>query len=294
MYSALSEEQKTANLDNIIVRKMDVTSDESVHSCISDILHETGDKIDIIINNAGYGIAGCLESVSIEDAQKVFNVNVWGVVRVLQSVLPSMRSRKNGHIINISSTSGVRGIPCMEYYSGSKFALEGIADSMRYSLAAYNISVTQVNPGPVRTKFTDTFGDISKGGRGTRHVEGEEQINHPNPLPHLSYLNSLTTMMIDSLNRRMASPEAQSSESVAHVIVHLAIIKLNSNRIEDVPFTMGTNSNSQAVIEQVKRNPTGWGGMYGKLLMSIPPIPKPPTLHKNQHNREEDEGRDEL
>ena len=128
---------------------------------------------------------------------------MWGAVRVMQAVLPTMRFHKNGHVINISSTSGIRGIPCMEYYSGSKFALEGIADSLRYSLSVYNIAVTQINAGPVRTKFTDTFGDVGKGGKGTRPVLHSED----------NYLQDLTDKMIASLNRRMESPEAQDSDA---------------------------------------------------------------------------------
>ena len=77
-------------------------------------------------------------------------------------VLPHMRKARKGYVINISSTSGIRGIPCMEFYTGSKFALEGITDSMRYSLSPYNIAVTNINAGPVRTSFTDRFGFSDK------------------------------------------------------------------------------------------------------------------------------------
>ena len=148
--------------DNLVVAEMDVTSDESVQNLVDRIIAEEG-HIDVVINNAGYGMAGSLEVVTIEEAKQVFEVNVWGVVRVLQAVLPHMRKQRFGHAIQISSTSGIRGIPCMEYYTGSKFALEGITDSMRYTLAPFNISVTNVNAGPVKTKFTDTFGVQTKG-----------------------------------------------------------------------------------------------------------------------------------
>ena len=107
--------EDTHGINNIIVKPMDVTSEASVNNCVSEILEDTNNIIDIVINNAGYGIAGCLEGVSVEEAQQLFDVNVWGPVRVLQAALPYMRKRNSGHIINISSTSGVRGIPCMEY-----------------------------------------------------------------------------------------------------------------------------------------------------------------------------------
>jgi short-subunit dehydrogenase len=277
----LSESQSQANLDNIIVKQMDVTSDQSVERCIGDILREESGRIDILVNNAGYGLAGCLEHVTITEAQKLFDVNVWGAVRAMQAILPSMRKRMRGHVINVSSTSGIRGIPCMEYYSGSKFALEGIADSMRYSMSAYNISVTMVNPGPVRTKFTETFGVGAKGGLGTRAVPGEVALPADGSASdaeiataeRANYLSTLNKMVVASLNRRLSSAEAQDSEDTAIVIVHLAVMRLDSRRIEDIPFSMGTSKDSQAVLEAVKKQPTGWGGMYGNLLKSVPPLP---------------------
>ena len=268
--ASMSAEQEGAHLENIVVMAMDVTDEASVRSCVEGVLEAEG-AIDVVVNNAGYGIAACLEGATVTEAQRLFDVNVWGAVRVLQAVLPSMRKRKSGHVINVSSTSGVRGIPCMEYYTGSKFALEGIADSMRYSLAAYDISITQVNPGPVRTAFTDTFGAVEKGGRGTRPIPGEGRPTAEEP--HLSYLTDLTQMVVDRLNHRMQTDEAQGSEDVAKIIVHLAVIKKDTSRLEDVPFSIGTNAASQAVLEAVKKQPTGWGGMYHNLLGSMPKLP---------------------
>lgn len=133
---------------NVAVTQLDVTSDDSVTRAVNLIL-QTDTKIDIVVNNAGYGLVGTLETVHIEEAKKMFDVNVWGVVRVLQAVLPSMRHNRQGHVIAVSSTSGIRATTANEFYAGSKFALEGISEAMRYSLAAFNISVTNVNPGPV-------------------------------------------------------------------------------------------------------------------------------------------------
>ena len=99
---------------------MDVTSDESVAACVAKVMNDNnGRPVDIVINNAGYGVAGYLESVHINEAKDVFDVNVWGAVRVLQALLPGMRKKGGGYVINISSTSGIRGIPCFEYYTGT-------------------------------------------------------------------------------------------------------------------------------------------------------------------------------
>jgi NAD(P)-dependent dehydrogenase (short-subunit alcohol dehydrogenase family) len=259
--------------DNLVVAEMDVTSDESVESTVARVIAEDG-HIDIVVNNAGYGMAGCLEVVTIEEAKKVFDVNVWGVVRVLQAVLPHMRAQKSGHAIQISSTSGIRGIPCMEYYTGSKFALEGITDSMRYSLAPFNISVTNINAGPVKTAFTEKFGVQDKGGRGTRAVTHDET----------GYLQAMTQRMIAGLNVRIE--QGQSSEELANLIVNVASMKLKAKRLTDIPFNIGSNYDSQSLLAEIRKFPTGWGGVYNDILGSIPPLvvlPPPAAAEDSVH-----------
>lgn len=130
-----------------------MTSDESVASLMLEIENREKRGVDILINNAGIGVAGCLELVSVQQAKDAFEVNVWGPVRMMQAVLPYMRKQRYGYVINLSATSGIRGVPCFEYYVGSKFALEGISDSLRYSMAPYNISVTNVHASVVKTLF---------------------------------------------------------------------------------------------------------------------------------------------
>lgn len=249
-----------ASQENLNFGQLDVTSDESVEHLIQEILAKEG-KIDVVINNAGFGLAGSLEVVKIDEAKDLFDVNVWGVVRVLHAVLPSMRSRKSGYIINISSTSGIRGIPCMEYYTGSKFALEGITDSMRYSLAPYNIFVTNVNAGPVKTPFVERFGYSEVGGRGSRIF------------PKDKFLQDFTNRMIAGLQYRLRSPEAQSGEDIARLISNLLHMKSAATRITDVPFNIGSSLDSQRLLEEVKRNPTGWGGIYNEIMKNIPSLP---------------------
>lgn len=263
---------KLTELPNLRIISLDVTSDDSVESAVTKIIQEDG-KIDVVINNAGYGVAGALETVSIEEAKQLFEVNVWGVVRVLQAVLPHMRSRRNGYVINISSTSGMRGIPCFEFYTGSKFAVEGITDSMRYSLSAYNISVTNVNAGPVKTSFTDRFGSTELGGKGTRPLSA---------LGDASYLQKYTDGMIAGLNYRMQSKEAQTAEDVATLLVNLAHMKNRAKRITDVPFNIGSNRDSQSILEDVRKNPTGWGGIYSEILERVPALPPKTAAASNR------------
>ncbi len=257
----------------LVVIGMDVKSPQSVESAVQRIIEVDG-RIDVVINNAGYGVAGCLEMVKIEEALDLFDVNVWGAVRVIQAVLPHMRKRRFGHIINISSTSGIRGIPCMDVYTGSKFALEGMMDSLRYSISPFNISITNVNAGPIKTKFVEKM--QASEGRGSRDLIDDETFD---------YFHVITSGMISGLNHRLHSAEAQSSEEFAHVLVNIVNLKLASKRITDVPFNIGSNRESQSLLEQVKKLPTGWGGLYNEILQIMPPVKE--TLHSISSQKEE-------
>lgn len=272
--SPFAEQLNNVNA-NIAVTALDVTSEESVNNAIDQIIAEEG-KIDVLINNAGYGLAGCLETVHIDEAKALFDVNVWGVVRATQKVLPFMRNKRFGHIINISSTSGIRGIPCFEMYTASKFALEGMMDSMRYTLAAFNISVTNLNAGPVRTGFTDRFGNADIGGKGTRVIADDSG----------EYLHQFTDRIVAGLNYRMQSAEAQTSEEIGQLLVNLVALKLSSKRITDVPFNIGSNRDSQKMLEELKKYPTGWGGLYNDILKNIPPVPEREESHLEQKREE--------
>lgn len=248
--------------ETLRIGTLDVTSEESVAALVDRVIKEEG-RIDILVNNAGFGLSGYLETVHVDEAKALFEVNVWGVVRMLHATLPHMRKARRGYVINISSTSGMRGIPCFDFYTSSKFALEGMTDSMRYALAPFNISVTNLNAGPVVTKFTDRFGNAETGGRGTRDL-----------IDTTGYLDGLNEYMVLALNQRMASAEAQTAQSVGVIVHHLALRKFvdGRGRITDVPFNMGTSPESQKVIEDVRVNPTGWGGAYTRLLANLPPM----------------------
>lgn len=248
---------------NLKVAAMDVTNEDSVQAAVRKIVEEDG-AIDVVINNAGFGMAGNVEVVKVEEAQELFNVNVWGVVRVLQAVLPVMRTRRWGYIINISSTSGIRGIPALDFYTSSKFALEGMTDSLRYSVAAYNVSITNLNAGPVKTPFADRFGASDIGGRGTREVEDKDE-----------YLQTLTDRMIAGLKHRLQGSEGQPVEAIGHLLGNLIMLRINAKRLTDVPFNIGSNHDSQHLLEEIRVNPTGWGGVYSEIFKSLPPLPTP-------------------
>src|SRR5690349_7889041 len=120
---------------------LDVRNDDSVTTCVKSVLDKAG-HIGVLINNAGYELSGALEETSLEEARSQFDTNFFGVVRMIKAVLPSMRERRQGRIINVGSFSGVSAIPFMGMYSASKFALEGYSDALRMEVAPFNIHVS--------------------------------------------------------------------------------------------------------------------------------------------------------
>ena len=134
---------------------MDVTDEQSVTTAVAQVINAEG-KIDVLINNAGMGIGGALENFSSEETQKQFDVNFFGMARVVRMVLPYMRARKSGKIVNVSSVGGLMGLPFQGHYSAAKFAVEGYSEALSIEVKPFKIQVVVVNPGDFRTGFTSS------------------------------------------------------------------------------------------------------------------------------------------
>lgn len=132
---------------------LDVTNDVSVEQAVTAVLKKAP-HIDVLVNNAGMGIAGSIEETTIEEAKRQFEVNFFGVMRLCQQVIPLMRAQGNGRIINISSLAGTIGLPFQGLYSASKFAMEGLSEALRLEVVAFGIQVILIQPGDFRTRFT--------------------------------------------------------------------------------------------------------------------------------------------
>jgi NAD(P)-dependent dehydrogenase (short-subunit alcohol dehydrogenase family) len=132
---------------------MDVDNDTAVLDGVAGVAAREG-RIDALVAAAGWGVAGAAEYTTIAEAKAQFETNFWGCVRAVQAVLPYMRAQRSGRIVLISSIGGVIGIPFQAYYSASKFALEGFAESMAYEVAPFGVHVTLVQPGNIATDFT--------------------------------------------------------------------------------------------------------------------------------------------
>ena len=133
---------------------LDVTDDADVERVVDRVLDEEG-AIDCLVNNAGYGRFGPIEDVPVADVHDQFDVNVYGPHRLARAVLPSMRRERDGTIINVSSVLGRLSMPGTGVYAGSKHALEAMSDALRNELAEYDVDVVVVEPGPVRTAFSE-------------------------------------------------------------------------------------------------------------------------------------------
>jgi NAD(P)-dependent dehydrogenase (short-subunit alcohol dehydrogenase family) len=133
---------------------MDVTNDASVRDAVAGVIAREG-RIDIVVNNAGIGIAGAVEDTSVEEAREQFEVNFFGALRVCRAVLPVLRKQRASYIVNIGSIGGLIAIPYQGLYSASKFALEGLTESLRLELRQFGVRVVLIEPGDCRTGFTD-------------------------------------------------------------------------------------------------------------------------------------------
>ncbi|MPS48013.1 oxidoreductase [Methylobacillus sp.] len=137
---------------NAVGRVLDVTDFDAISGVVAEIEADVG-PIDVLVNNAGYGHEGVLEESPLTEMRRQFDVNVFGAVAVTKAVLPYMRSRRRGHILNITSMGGFITMPGIAYYCGSKFALEGISEVLGMEVKPFGIHVTAVAPGSFRTDW---------------------------------------------------------------------------------------------------------------------------------------------
>ncbi|MHA4806759.1 oxidoreductase [Flavitalea flava] len=138
--------------EQLLARAADVTAPETIERVVSETLKKFG-TVDVLVNNAGYGVFGSAEETSMAQIRQQMEVNFFGVVAVTQVLLPLMRKQRSGQIFNISSAGGFVGFPGAAFYSASKFAIEGLSESLRAELSSLGIKVTIVEPGAFRTSF---------------------------------------------------------------------------------------------------------------------------------------------
>lgn len=176
----------------VVPLKMDVTDEASMQSAVQTLLDAEG-RIDVLINNAGYGYFGAVENVSMEDAKRQLEVNVFGLARLCQLVLPTMRQQGKGRIINTSSVAGKSVLYYGGWYHVSKYSVEALSDAMRMELKPFGIDVVMIEPGAIQTAWGTIAADhLAESSRGTvyektaqrmadnmRKIYTEGHISHP-------------------------------------------------------------------------------------------------------------------
>jgi short-subunit dehydrogenase len=154
-YTVFGGSRKPLNagtIPGVEVLPLDVCSDESVKVCMDTLLTKAA-HLDVLVNNAGYALRGALEETTLPEAKAQFETNLFGVARMIKCVLPIMRCQGSGQIVNVSSAVGLSPIPFTGFYSASKFALEAYTEALRHEVMPFNIKVSLVEPGSVKTQF---------------------------------------------------------------------------------------------------------------------------------------------
>lgn len=222
---SIAEISNTEKLPLEIIQ-LDVNDDRSVKEAIDKIVAEDN-RIDVLVNNAGYGLFGSLEDLSIEEIKAQFETNFFGVIRVTQKVLPIMRKQNSGTIVNLSSVGGRVGVPVLSAYQSTKFALEGLSESLSYELEPFGIRVVIVEPGFIRTNIMNSS------------IMAKKAADRESP-----YF-SLMQKVENHFKSMMDNPLTSQPEEVANVILQ-AITSEN-------PQLRYTAGNDAATVMQAKK-----------------------------------------
>lgn len=218
---------------NLLAVRLDVTREEEAHQAVAEGIKRFG-RIDVLINNAGFGVLGAVEETSASETERLFATNVFGLLNVTRAVLPHMRAQRSGRVINISSIGGYQAYMGWGVYGSTKFAVEGISEALHQELAPLGINVTVVEPGFFRTDFLDeqslvktalvlpdydeTVGKMRTFAEAANHAQPGDPVkfaeamlalvNAPNPPQRLA-LGSDTVARIEAKNRLVAQELAE-------------------------------------------------------------------------------------
>ena len=169
----IQEIAKKENL-NLKVIELDIDKEDSIKSAVKKIQEQKG-RIDVLVNNAGYGLFGCIEDITMEELKAQFQTNFFGVVSLIQEIAPIMRKQGSGIIVNVSSVAGRIGFPGTPAYISSKFALEGLSECMRYELSPFGIKTIIIEPGVIQTNFFSSM-KVAYGKPGSPYKEITEKV----------------------------------------------------------------------------------------------------------------------
>ena len=210
-YATMRDTNKSKNIlaeaakDNLPIKviQLDVNDDSSVKQAIQTIIKEN-ERIDVLVNNAGFAVLGAVEDTSVDEAKEQFETNFFSLYRVIQQVLPTMRKQRSGTIINISSIAGFVGFAGVSAYTSSKFAMEGFSESLKMELEPFGIKVVIIEPGPIKTNVGNSF----------KYTKNSQSSSSAFVELNTSVKNMMTYMVTEGGN----SPEVVSKEVVDAVL----------------------------------------------------------------------------
>jgi NAD(P)-dependent dehydrogenase (short-subunit alcohol dehydrogenase family) len=217
VYGAARRVERMARLADagVKVLKMDVTDETSMVGGVDQIVSETG-RVDVLVNNAGYGSYGALEDVPMSEAKYQFEVNVFGLARLTQLVLPHMRAQRHGYICNVSSVGGKIYEPMGAWYHATKFAVEGLSDSLRLEVAPFGIRVVVIEPGAIATEWSAIAAEGLVKTSGTSAYadqarNGAAVLNLTDGNPHLA---SPPTVIADAIAKAVSARRPRTRYAV--------------------------------------------------------------------------------
>src|SRR5438874_8368479 len=216
VYAAARRVERMQHLTKSGIRPlaMDVTDEEPMRAGIDQILAEEG-RIDVLVNNAGYGSYGALEDVPMEEARRQFDVNVFGLARMTQLVLPHMRAQHDGYIVNVSSIGGKIWEPLGSWYHATKFAVEGLSDSLRAEVAEFGIKVIVIEPGVIRTEWAAIAADnLEAASAGTAYREQARFVAGTLRATDRSRLSCGPAVVADAIGKAVQSPRPRTRYAV--------------------------------------------------------------------------------
>ena len=251
---APSELSRFSNCD---IQSLDVTNDSSADALVS-YIQQTYGRCDILINNAGLGLNGNIESMDITSAQNVFDVNVWGVMRMCKKIAPLMRAQGGGLILTVSSVAGFIAIPFWDIYNASKHAVEGMLNCYRFSVFKDNIAVAVVNPGPIQSTqfFTKMYSEKDMNGAILKHDRDDSNKKE----------KTVEDMYQEFMCKRSKAGQSvgECAEAITNIVEQLE--KQDVSEGELVEFWHPTSEDYRELIANMKSQLSGSDGIYRKTV----------------------------
>lgn len=248
-YLTYSAARRTQRMDHLIASgirplMMDVTDDASMQAGVNRILTETG-RIDVLVNNAGYGSYGALEDVPLSEARYQFEVNTFGAARLTQLVLPKMREQRSGTIVNVTSMGGKIYTPLGAWYHATKFALEALSDCLRIEVSPFGINVVVVEPGGIQTEW----GGIAA--EKLRTVSGNSA--------YAAQANAIVASLTSEATNRRLSPPSVIADTIAKAV---------TARRPKTRYVVGYGARPMLIMHEIL--PNRWFDALMRLVTGVP------------------------